>query len=434
MAKKPAKSTPYPAPEARQPRLAEIRRQKMARSAHAYERGTAAHFYGWVQSRAAGTLPEGPAVWICGDCHLSNLGPVANAEGEVAVHVRDLDQSVIGTPGHDLLRLGLSLATAARSSDLPGVITSRIVGALLDGYEQAFDDSRSDETSRAQRPKVVRIAMKEALHRSQRQLARQNIRHVRPHIPLGKRFWPLSDVEQQAVHTLFESGGSSLIRGVLGDTVEGESAISVLDAAYWVKGCSSLGRRRFVVLLDIDRGGSAGGPPCLIDIKEAVAPAAPIAAGQHIPRDNGKRVVEGARHVSPSLGDRMVAARLDGCAVFMRELMPQDLKFEAEQLSESDAVKAAHFLALVIGQAQARQMDAATRKAWLAALRTSRPKSSGAPSWLWTSIVELLVMHEAHYLEHCRRYALDKPLQGISRESGEGERKPMGSPLARRLE
>lgn len=35
--------------------------------------------------------------------------------------------------------------------------------------------------------------MKEALHRSCHELARQNINHVSPHIPLGKRFWPLSE-------------------------------------------------------------------------------------------------------------------------------------------------------------------------------------------------------------------------------------------------
>ncbi|MBT2795014.1 DUF2252 family protein [Paraburkholderia strydomiana] len=412
MTKKSAKSARYPAPDARQPVLADIRRQKMASSPHAYERGTAAHFYAWVTSRSPGTLPEGPAVWICGDCHLGNLGPVADAAGEVAVHVRDLDQSVIGNPVHDLLRLGLSLATAARSSDLPGVITSRIAGALLDGYEQAFDDSCSDETSRTQRPKVVRIAMEEALHRSRRQLTRQNIDHVMPHIPLGKRFWPPSGDEKQAIHALVESGAPTLIRAVLSKEVSGESAIRILDTAYWVKGCSSLGRRRYAVLLDIDGACSAGGPPCLIDIKEAVAPIAPIASGHHLPRDNERRVVEGARHVTPSLGDRMMPARLDGCAVIVRELMPQDLKFAAEQISELDAVKAAHFLAIVIGQAHAGQMDAATRKAWLTELRMRRPKSSDAPSWLWRSIVELLVKHEAEYLDHCRRYALEKPLKG----------------------
>jgi uncharacterized protein (DUF2252 family) len=38
----------------------------------------------------------------------------------------------------------------------------------------------------------------------------------------------------------------------------------------------------------------------------------------------------------------------------------------------------------------------------------SRGRSGGleAPSWLWSSVVELTGVHEMAYLEHCRRYAL----------------------------
>jgi uncharacterized protein (DUF2252 family) len=55
-------------------------------------------------------------------------------------------------------------------------------------------------------------------------------------------------------------------------------------------------------------------------------------------------------------------------------------------------------------------MDAATRKSWLGELRRSRSKSTGTPAWLWRSIVELMAAHEAEYLEHCRRYALERDL------------------------
>ena len=34
-------------------------------------------------------------------------------------------------------------------------------------------------------------------------------------------------------------------------------------------------------------------------------------------------------------------------------------------------------------------------------------KRLDAPSWLWSSIVGLVASHEAAYLEHCRRYALE---------------------------
>ena len=45
--------------------------------------------------------------------------------------------------------------------------------------------------------------------------------------------------------------------------------VKVLDAAYWVKGCSSLGRLRLAVLLGVGRHSAKNGGFCLIDIKEA---------------------------------------------------------------------------------------------------------------------------------------------------------------------
>ena len=97
--------------------LQQQRNLKMARSAHAYVRGSTIKFYEWLEQTAAKSLPQGPPVWICGDCHLGNLGPVANAKGAVEIEIRDLDQTVIGNPTHDLVRLALSLATAIRGSD-----------------------------------------------------------------------------------------------------------------------------------------------------------------------------------------------------------------------------------------------------------------------------------------------------------------------------
>src|SRR6185437_17032913 len=111
------------------------RRLKMAESAHAYVRGNTIKFYEWLASvEATHLIPEGPPVWICGDCHIGNLGPVASAGGKIEIQIRDLDQTVIGNPAHDMIRLSLSLAMAARSSDLPGVITALMVEQVIRGY------------------------------------------------------------------------------------------------------------------------------------------------------------------------------------------------------------------------------------------------------------------------------------------------------------
>lgn len=392
-----------PKPAQRQAILTEQRRLKMARSPHAYVRGATEQFYEWIVEANGGSLPRGPAVWICGDCHTGNLGPVANQDGKVEIHIRDLDQTVIGNPAHDLIRLGLSLATAARGSSLSGLTIVHMMEALAAGYESAFD-TRRKKPELPERPEPVHLAMKLAVRRSWRHLAEERIEDLKPTIPLGKRFWPLTREESKAITGLFaDEAIASLPTGLRGRNDSGE--VEVLDAAYWVKGCSSLGRLRYAVLLDVDGGVIEGDDLCLMDIKEGVKAAAPRYEDASMPRDNAERVVEGARHLSPFLGERMRAARLLDRAVVIRELLPQDLKLEIDELDKDDARKVAFYLAAVVGKAHARQMDPPTRRGWLAELRRNRSKTIDAPLWLWNSVVQLASSHEAGYLEHCRRFA-----------------------------
>ncbi|MEI9891190.1 MAG: DUF2252 family protein [Caulobacteraceae bacterium] len=67
-----------PSPQQRQAILRRRRDEKMARSAHAYVRGSTVQFYAWLREAPRRRLPEGPAIWICGDCHVGNLGPIAD--------------------------------------------------------------------------------------------------------------------------------------------------------------------------------------------------------------------------------------------------------------------------------------------------------------------------------------------------------------------
>jgi len=146
-------SSKYPTPKRRSPLLAERKKLKMARSAHAYVRGNTVQFYEWLVA-VDRTLPKGPDVWICGDCHVSNIGPVADTDGQVDIQIRDLDQTVVGNPAHDIIRLAVSLAMAARGSDLPGVITAKMVEQVIVGYEEA--GRTSEETLRCPRTSKAR--------------------------------------------------------------------------------------------------------------------------------------------------------------------------------------------------------------------------------------------------------------------------------------
>jgi uncharacterized protein (DUF2252 family) len=376
---------------------------KMARSAHAYVRGSTIKFYEWLEQQKRGALPEGPAVWICGDCHVGNLGPVAAVDGRIDIQIRDLDQTVIGNPAHDIIRLALSLATASRGSDLPGVTTARILEQVIEGYKSAL---RRDADAIDEAPKSIQFVMKQSMGRSWKHLANERLENTKPTIPLGSRFWALSKFERVAIKELFQRPALHLLATSLRSR-DNNAPVEVADAAYWMKGCSSLGLLRFAVLLTIGSGKKR--EVALIDVKEAVTAAAPRYAEQKMPKDQAERVVEGAMHLSPHLGKRTVASKIESKSVFIRELLPQDLKIELEHLSVPDAMKAASFLAGVVGKAHARQMDVATRKSWSKELNRHRSKSLEAPSWLWSSVVSLVGAHEIAYLEHCRKYATNMP-------------------------
>ena len=104
----------------------------------------------------------------------------------------------------------------------------------------------------------------------------------------------------------------------------------------------------------------------------------------------------------------MIAARLLEKSVVVRELMPQDLKIEINRLTRQEAMSLARYLAGVVGRAHGRQMKSSVRRSWLSDLSRSHKASLEAPSWLWTSVVELIALHEAAYLEHCRQHALSE--------------------------
>jgi uncharacterized protein (DUF2252 family) len=203
---------------------------------------------------------------------------------------------VIGNPAHDLVRLGLSLASAARGFDLSGVTTAQMIEQLMDGYQHAFNADGNEDAAAAM-PECIRIVMRKSSRRTWSHLACERIEDEKPTIPLGKNFWPLEDAEREEITSLFSTDRIKALATSLRSR-DDDAKVEFVDAAYWVKGCSSLGLKRYAVLL------SVGNKPkdtefCLMDIKEAVRAAAPQYRGHKMPNDEAERIIQGARHLRP---------------------------------------------------------------------------------------------------------------------------------------
>jgi uncharacterized protein (DUF2252 family) len=269
---------------------------------------------------------------------------------------------------HDLLRLGLSLAMAVRSSDLPGVTTALMIEEMIAGYLVGLGGRSTKANIKEIEP--IRRVMRSAKNRQWRHLARERIEDVKPTIPLGPKFWALTKQERDEVQDLMDGDDvHNLFRWLGGGEVR---RIELLDAAYWMKGCSSLGLLRYALLVAV--GGKNEEEYRLLDIKETAKAAAPRSKAAKIPANNADRVIAGACALSPFLGERMISTRIAGRNVFVRELRPQDMKFELEGLRQGEAVAIGRLMAAVVGRAHGRQLTAVDRTGWVTCqtLRTRR--------------------------------------------------------------
>ena len=86
--------------------------------------------------------------------------------------------------------------------------------------------------------------------------------------------------------------------------------------------------------------------------------------------------------------------------------MPQHLKLDIDRLTRSEALASGRYLAEIIGEAPARQIDASTRKEFAASSKRHKATHLNASFRLWSSIVGFVAAHEMQHLERCRRYAL----------------------------
>ena len=166
---------------------------------------------------------------------------------------------------HDKVQrdIALSLASAARGSNLRGVTTARILEQMIAGYEKSLGYDFEGEKNRTYRPKRIQSLLEQSIRRRWRHLALERLDSVEPVLPLGKTFWALTNEERDAIVQLIEQEEMrSMITSLQGrDAGDG---VKMIDAAYWIKGCSSLGRLRYAVMLRVGEG--KGSSICLVDI------------------------------------------------------------------------------------------------------------------------------------------------------------------------
>ncbi|MEV4061003.1 DUF2252 domain-containing protein [Nonomuraea dietziae] len=111
--------------------------RKMAGSAFAFYRGSAAVFYADLTGdHADDSFLDGPTsrVWIHGDLHAENFGTYMNASGVLVFNVNDFDEAYVGPYTWDLKRFTASVALIGYGKALSDEAITRLVTDFGDAY------------------------------------------------------------------------------------------------------------------------------------------------------------------------------------------------------------------------------------------------------------------------------------------------------------
>ncbi len=355
--------------------LVPIRHARMAESAFAFYRGTAA-----LMAADLGQRPHsGITVQLCGDAHVANFGAFASPERTLLFDVNDFDETLPGPFEWDVKRLVASVVLLARDNGA-SLQTGRdaafaAAAAYAESMHQyagmrdldiwysriAVEDLASVVSGRSWRKEYQKKVNRAQHHDSQRALARltesvDGELRIRDQPPLIKRIDKEEDL--RVVRSFLER---------YRDTLE-ESRRCLLDryrfagAAFKAVGVGSVGTRCFVGLLI----GRDQRDPLFLQVKESGPSVLEAYVGASKYAQSGERVVTGQRLMQAASDIFLGWAQSErGVQFYVRQLWDWKGSVELTSASSRRISTYAGTCARVLARAHARAGDAVAISGYL---------------------------------------------------------------------
>jgi uncharacterized protein (DUF2252 family) len=241
----------------RDPELLRQKYQAMYDDKYRFFRGTAHLFFEDIPS--ASFLWKAPPVWICGDLHLENFGSYKGDNRVAYFNINDFDESVLASPLLDVIRLIISLRIAAVNLKIPIAtvhqLNSLFITTYFDKLKEGYILTLEKETTTG----VVRKFLEEIKNRRRKTFIKE--RTILEHGKISIRIDNLHAAkikksEKLSITAAMESWSKKR---------KATSFFNIKDVALRMAGTSSLGLKRYVVLIE-GKGGVYGN--YLLEIKE----------------------------------------------------------------------------------------------------------------------------------------------------------------------
>lgn len=298
----------------RVPELLPIRYGRMAKSALAFYRGSAAVM---ATDLAAGAS-SGLTTQLCGDAHLSNFGVFATPERRLVFDVNDFDETLPGPFEWDVKRLAASLELAGRANGFAASKRRRAVREAVSTYRTAIHRFAEQDTLRVWyarldverllqdlSPRLDSATRKRGAAAVSRAWGRDQasaVRKLTTATPDGLRFAPEPPLMVPLGDLLPAEKAAALRRGLAGLLCNYRETLTedrrrlldefhVVDVARKVVGVGSVGTRSYILLLTTGAKGEA----IVLQAKEAGQSVLEAHLGPSRHASPAQRVVEGQR-------------------------------------------------------------------------------------------------------------------------------------------
>lgn len=295
---------------------------KMRASPFAFLRGSCHLFY---QQLPLGDLPaEAPQSWLCGDLHLENFGGYKGDHRQICFDINDFDEAALGPCILDPLRFLVSIHLGTRFLALEKQETAALCQQFLTAYADTLIYGKARRIEHASSDGPIRKLLDDLDTRKRRDFleARAPLQDGRRQLRLdGRKALPVSKQQREQVSELIASFASNMDK---------PGFFRVIDIARRIAGTGSLGRERFVIL--VEGKGSPDGN-ALLDLKE-VGPSCLITSPdwpQPPWSDEAARVIavqQRMQAVSPAF---MHPVHLDNRPCILRTLLPSEDRVELER-------------------------------------------------------------------------------------------------------
>ncbi|HVJ22230.1 MAG TPA: DUF2252 domain-containing protein [Polyangiaceae bacterium] len=354
--------------EGRIPELVPIRHARMAQSAFAFYRGSAA-----VMAADLAARPHsGIIVQLCGDAHLSNFGAFGSPERTLLLDINDFDETLHGPFEWDVKRLVASAVLAARDRGFGPQMARNAALAAADSYAESMREYAGMREldiwySRISANEILSLLPRGRWRRAYRAgvakaQERDNLRalnrlaepydgglRIKDQLPLIKRVEVPDELRR--------------VKGFLDayrDTLE-ESRRNLLDrysfvsAAYKAVGVGSVGTFCFIGLFL----GRDNDDPLFLQVKQANASVLEAYLPPSPYEQHGERVVTGQRLMQAASDVFLGWAKGEGGRHFyVRQLWDWKASIDVARLDPQRLMLFSQFCGRILARAHARTGDA----------------------------------------------------------------------------